>query len=98
MLHSVCTIIYRVNNTAQIIIIDNNALTNYTMYMKDTTFVEIQNRIREFISDDTIQWRSPQMINNRAFNSAFPRNEYTARGYCALITMLFMDLLHRKNV
>ena len=62
--------------------------------MKDTIFVEIQNRISEFISDDTIHRKPPYLINSRAFNSTFPRNEYTAGGFCALILILFMDLLH----
>ena len=94
--HSVCAALYRLNNTAQMIVIDNNRNENYTWYMKDTIFPAIQTRISEFIADNTIHWRAPHIINHREFNSGFPRDEYTSEGYCALLTMLFIDLLHRN--
>ena len=46
--------------------------------------------------DQGTRWGHVQLINNRSFNSGFPTDDYTIEGYCALLTMLFMDLLVRN--
>ena len=93
--HAVCAVVYREGDVAQLIVIDNNRHASYSLILKQQLFPVVQDAISMHM-DSQLRWDNIPLINNRAFNSGFPKDEYTISGYCALLTILFIDVMLRN--
>ena len=103
--HSLCVLLYcyyeKTNKRVQMYIIDSNgygsssipAIKKIIAPILKTSIVE---QMSSQLNAANLSWNSEAiLLNDNIFNTKFPVNNYTEKGYCALISIFFIDVLYR---
>ena len=102
--HNICICIYGYKNYEtnkihfQIFIIDSLTKSKSQDCYMEKIIPELIVEINEHINNNNEQfvWNTPILFNNNLFNSGDKASEYGNNGYCVLISLFFVDVLHRN--